>query len=460
MSETIPLHRRDGYAELVPSEDGMLLEATFYPPLEGGELITVEYMEKVLEQSGIVSGILWDVIQETVFACNTEHRQMERVVIARGEPPVDEIPTHIVLRSRFVEKKTLSSDKSSTDYKAFRSYTIVRKDERIGREVAAREGKAGFSIYGKEIASGKKNIPLLAPGKNVRSQEGSFLSEKDGHFVLEGNVFRVEEVLEIQGDVDFSVGHIEYPSDVVIHGEIKDGFRVVAAGSVSCMNTVDASDIICKKDFTAKAGVIGRERGIVRVGGKAEAKFFENCTVEALGGITVKGGCYHCMVSTLGPLDLGEKGRFVGGSARCSGDLVAGSLGNAAQTPTEVFAGINFVMERRFNYTKEKHQELMHTLQNIEQAIKVKPTPQLLDARAKLKRAADGLSKLMPDLFAQVHVNADASITVYGRVFPGVVIHVGGTSLAVDTEKKMVRFVFDRTARKITEEPISKGKAP
>ena len=456
MSETISFQRRDGFVELFPSEDAMLLEGNFYPPIGGGELLTVEYLEKLLEQTGVISGILWDSIQEAVFTCNTEHKSLEKVVMAHGRLPEDEIPSHVVLRSRFSKKKPIVTDSPTADFKAVRSYSIVRKDELLGKEEPARSGKIGLSIYGKEIGNGKKGITLLAPGKNIRSENGSYYSGKDGHLVVEGGEFRVEEVLEIQGDVDFSVGHIEYPSDVVIHGEIKDGFRIVAAGGVACMNTVDASDIICKKDFFAKAGVLGRERGIVRVGGKAEAKFFENCTVEALSDIVAKGGCYHCSMSTLGVLDLGEKGRFVGGSARCGKDMIAGTIGNEAQALTEIFGGINFVMERRYLYTKDKYQEIVLTLQNLEQAIKLKPSSQLLETRNKLKKAADDLQKLSMDLFGRVFTSLDASVSVYGQVHPGTIIHLGGASLSVDKEKKRVRFVFDRSTRKVKEEALTK----
>jgi hypothetical protein len=454
-----PLHRRDGYAEVVADEDGMTVECTLFPPVEDGEILSVDYLEQLLSQKGIIEGVLWEEIGEAVFRCNTEHKIIEHLVLARGSRPVEEIPAHIVLKTRLVRKKTPAEaeEEGKTDYKKFRAYTIVRKGEVIGKEEPLQVGRPGRSVFGKELSYGKKTIPQLIPGLNVRADKGLIYSGKDGHFILQGQVFSVEETLEIKGDVDYSVGHVEYPGDVIIHGEIRDGFRVAAAGSVTCISTVDASEIMCKKDFHAKLGVIGRGKGIVRAGGKVEAKFFENCTVEALGPVTVSGGFFHCLVFTQGTLDLGEKGRFVGGTARCKGGFRCGGLGNEAGTPTEVFGGLDFVMERRYDYAKEKHQTMVLTLQNVEQVLKTKPTEKLVETREKLKKGVLELQHFIDELFPHVQANDEASITVHGRVYPGVTIHLGGISFDIKEEKTQVRFVFDRTARIIREESLKKS---
>jgi uncharacterized protein (DUF342 family) len=91
--------------------------------MEGGQLLTVEYMEILLQQAGITSGILWDAISETVFTCNTEGRIQRDVLIAQGEPPVEAVPEHIALKSRLLHRKTADDlDKGGrADYKEPRS---------------------------------------------------------------------------------------------------------------------------------------------------------------------------------------------------------------------------------------------------------------------------------------------------------------------------------------------------
>jgi uncharacterized protein (DUF342 family) len=114
-------------------------------------------------------------------------------------------------------------------------------------------------------------------------------------------------------------------------------------------------------------------------------------------------------------------------------------------------------MERRYDYAKEKYQSLVLTLQNVEQVLKTKPTDKLVETREKLKKGIAELQKFIGDLFPQVQVNDEASITVYGRVYPGVTIYLGGLSFSLDEAKTQVKFVFDRTARKIREESLKKG---
>ncbi len=454
--------KRDGYAELHPSEDGLSLRATFYPPMEGGQLLTVEYVETLLQQAGITSGILQDVISETIFACNTEGRIQKDVLIAQGTPPVEAVPEHIALKSRLLHRKTADDlDRGGrADYKELRSYITVQKDEPLGKVIPEKEGKTGITIYGKPLPPGKKQIRSLKPGKNITIRNGIVYAEHDGLFVLEGDVFRIEEVLEIKGDVDYSVGHIEFPGDVLIHGEIHDGFNISATGTVTCMSTVDASEIFTKKDFIAKQGIIGRGKGIVRAAGSITAKFIENCTVESLGNITLQGGLFHCQTAALGEIDLGDKGRIVGGAMRAYRNMRCGSAGNQAQTPTSLYGGINFVVERRLRFVEEKQLNATKSLQEVEKDLRHKPTEKLFQLREQLKQSIENLQKIASELLTTLYNPEDVTITVYGKVFPGVMVFMGGASYLVEQEATGVVFRFDRGVNKVRMEPLQpKGQS-
>ncbi|MFQ3621490.1 MAG: flagellar assembly protein A, partial [Spirochaetales bacterium] len=161
--------KRDGYAELHPTEDGMQLFCTFYPPLEGGQLLTVEYLEVLLKQAGVTTGILWDAISESIFTCNTEGRIQKDVLIAKGTPPVEAIPEHIALKSRLLQRKTADDLETGgrTDYKKLHSYITVQEREPLGKLLPEQSGQEGVTIYGKPLTPPKKQIRLLKPGKNV-----------------------------------------------------------------------------------------------------------------------------------------------------------------------------------------------------------------------------------------------------------------------------------------------------
>ncbi|MCX7787617.1 MAG: FapA family protein [Spirochaetes bacterium] len=454
--------KRDGYAELHPSEDGLSLRCTFYPPMEGGQLLTVEYMETLLQQAGITNGILWDTISEAIFTCNTEGRIQREVLIAQGTPPVEAVPEHIALKSRLIHRKTADDlDKGGrADYKELKSYITVQKDEPLGKVIPEKEGKAGITIYGKPLNPGKKQIRILKPGKHIAIRDGIVYAEHDGLFVLEGDTFRIEEVLEIKGDVDYSVGHIEFPGDVLIHGEIHDGFNISASGTVTCMSTVDASEIFTKKDFIAKQGIIGRGKGIVRAAGSITAKFIENCTVESLGSIALQGGLFHCQTAALGEIDLGDKGRIVGGSTRAFRSIRCGSAGNQAQTPTSLYGGIHFVVERRLRFVEEKQLSATKSLQEVEKDLRHKPTEKLFQLRAQLKQTIENLQKIASELLASLYNPEDVTITIFGKVYPGVMIFIGGASYLVEQEATGVVFRIDRSTTKIRMEPLQPKTPP
>lgn len=81
----------------------------------------------------------------------------------------------------------------------------------------------------------------------------------------------MNEVLEIDDDVDYKTGHINFPGDVIIRGEVKDGFKVHSRGSIFCAKTLDASEVISGKDLIVQQGIIGRNKGIIQVEGKLKA---------------------------------------------------------------------------------------------------------------------------------------------------------------------------------------------
>ncbi|MFQ3620395.1 MAG: FapA family protein, partial [Spirochaetales bacterium] len=341
-----------------------------------------------------------------------------------------------------------------------RSYITVQEREPLGKLLPEQSGQEGVTIYGKPLTPPKKQIRLLKPGKNVSIQNGIVYADHDGLFVLEGDTFRVEETLEIKGDVDYSVGHVEFPGDVIIHGEIRDGFNISATGTITCMSTVDASEIFTKKDFIAKQGIIGRGKGIIRAAGSITAKFAENCILESLSTITLSGGLFHCQVAALGSIDLGDKGRVVGGELRSFQNIRCGSAGNQAQTTTTIYAGLHFVVERRLKYVQERQTAATFSLQEVEKDLKHKPTEKLQQLRNQLKQTLENLQKISSDLLATLYNPEETTVTITGKVYPGVRICMGGATYVVEQETNRVQFRLDRTANKVLMEPITTPSSP
>ena len=65
----------------------------------------------------------------------------------------------------------------------------------------------------------------------------------EGVASFEENEIKVAKTLVIDGNVDFSVGNIIFPGDVIVYGSIINGFKVSAQGNVMVFN-----DVICSQE--------------------------------------------------------------------------------------------------------------------------------------------------------------------------------------------------------------------
>src|SRR5208337_5226117 len=106
---------------------------------------------------------------------------------------------------------------------------------------------------------------------------GRVIASCDGRFQVTADSFWVDEVLDILGDVDLRVGNIDFPGDVVIRGEIRDGFAVKAGKSILCTGVIGAARIECGGNLVSQRGIVGREKAVIKAGGAVEAKFLEGC---------------------------------------------------------------------------------------------------------------------------------------------------------------------------------------
>jgi uncharacterized protein len=451
-------HRQDGFIEVVVADDRLEARASFHPPLDEGALLTNDYIGKMLEKAGVQSGILWEAINETMFACNTERHLRENVLVARANPAVPELPAHFKLEEKFL--KSVEADSSEKggkiDFRKRHSYLLVHRGEVLAVEIPAQAGSPGIDVAGSEIPPARTVMETLNPGRNTRLHSGKVVATAHGHFLRREASFWVEDTLEITGDVDYSSGHIEYPGDVVVQGEVHEGFRIAAAGNISCNGVVEVTELLCKKNFTAKAGLIGRGSAIIRVAGTIQAKYAENCHIEALKSVLIKGGIFNCAIFTLGGVDAGEKGRIVGGDITSLGPVSAGQIGKEIGVSTSLTLGVNFVVDRRLRLAREKREELLSELHRIEETLRSSTDIHLFDRREKILAELKRLEAEEQQLLVQLHPAEPPVLTIHGRVFPGTFISMLQASHQVTSVRQRVRFVYDPEMKRIKEEALAK----
>jgi len=452
----------DGYADVRLAEDEMSALADFYPP--GGEMNPIEpdQIADLLSAKEIIEGVDWDAINEAVFRCNTERIRMTDVIVARGTRPIDEVPEHLLIEEQLIKKSSGSEvDSVRIDFREVSPFVLVKEGQELAKYIAKREGSMGTTVLGKAIPYKTRQITVTVPGDNTRVQGKSIVADCDGTFEHNDHYFRVNEVLAIDGHVDYKTGHINFPGDVIIRGEIKDGFKVHSGGSIFCSKTLDASGVISKKDLIVQQGIIGRNRGIIKVAGKVKAKFIENYYVEAKGSVYVENGILNSTIYTLKQVELDRKGVIIGAKIYAQDGVKAVQIGSAMGPRTEIYCGIDYSVQQKMEWIRDKNIKLAFKLKQVEGKLKTTSpgSEKLLQIRGKIKETIHKLNKATHSLIFQLDKNEEAEVVVKGFIFPGAYIEICHLPYIVSRQMKRVRFKLDKAKGKIVAETLANDRS-
>ena len=436
----------DGFAEVKISEDRMLATASFHPPAGTGKSVDFMEVRELIIAKGLRFGIDWDQVKAAISRCNTARKAQVGVEIARGRRPTDEIPNGMEVEPSLLKKEEAGAPgQQAVDFKAISPFRLVKKGDVLARVTPRIEGIAGIDVTGAVVAYGKAPSSAPRPGKNTAAHDGAVVAQCDGKFVLGEESFWVSEVLEIAGDVDYSTGHIDFPGDVIVLGQIKQGFKVKAGGALTCMKLIDASEISCGGDLETGQGILGRMQGTVKVGGKVRAKFIENCYLEAGGDVLVSTGCLNSVIYTLGTLSTGAKGVIIGGKVYAQKGVSAFQIGSTAGVRTEIHCGVDYRVQQKLTWIRDRNIELALKLKEVEGAIASRGVnPRLVELRDKLKAAIRKMNDSAKEMIASLTKNEDAAVAVKGEIHHGVFVEICHVPLIVERPMGKVRLVLDK----------------
>lgn len=439
------------------SADDYKAYSDFSPATGEGAELTMLYVQSVLTEAGIKEGLDLTVIKSTIDYCNKSLKPRKGVKIATGKLAVSEVAPHWNLQDKFFrEAMGFEDDALKVDFKDVSKFIMVKKGELIAIRDPGRPGVAGISVKGKSIPFKKKKIVQFTNGRNTAELDGRLYAATSGRYeVSESRDIHINDVLHIEGNVDYSTGNISFGKDVIIEGEVKDGFKVAAGGSLYCKSNLDASDILCRKDLTVDQGIIGRGAALIRVGGKIEAKFIENCHVESKAGIKVEKNIMNSRVYSLGHLNLGEKGSIVSSHVYCELGVKVCNIGKDGSPYSEIELGFSFVEKRSIESIRQRVDVLKEKLDHLVSLPEYRKTQKKLDLIKQIEQVAERGQVELNEKQKSLYKYPDASITVTGKIFPGNIISICGVKYSVTEEKKKVRFYLNPESHRVECVPLS-----
>jgi len=248
---------------------------------------TAEDLAWALNQAGAVNGLDLDllgrVLSEKLF--DRTHIVAQAVAPVPGEDAVIET----LVRINGEAKPVVLSD-GRADYRNVDNIRQVAAGEVLQRKHPATEGKPGCDVQGKPIPAKPGTDAALKPGINTKiSDDGNTLvSTRGGYLFMQGEALGVGEDFQLQGDVNFKTGNILYHGDVLIQGNVADGFSVEADGNIVIEGSVDGAVVISREgSVTIKGALFGHGHAEIRAGKDIDLQAAQDAKIFAGGCLAV-----------------------------------------------------------------------------------------------------------------------------------------------------------------------------
>jgi uncharacterized protein (DUF342 family) len=435
---------------------------TIYAPFNGGKAVTFEQAKQALEKNGVVFGIIESAIKETILSNNYE----KNVLVAKWQPPVDGQDGAIkYLYDRSRELKPSEKEHGFVDYKDLGLINNITKGSVIAEISLPTEGTPGIDLKGISVPQrpGKKAVFSVGPNTKLNDDETKIIAVIDGNLVYKGGAFTIEDVVTIRGDVDSSTGNIDFLGNVIIKGEVCEGFKVTSKQNITVMGNVNGATIEAIGNVEIKKGCINStviSQGDVTIG------FCEHSKITCKGSLTAQ-TFVICDVYCGGNLSAkNAHGSIMGGKYTSLKGFEAQNIGSKTYTPTEIIVGDNAVL------TKEKEQ-LDKQIQSIDQQIlrctqivdflnekkKIlhnlsKDKEELLGStvRTKVMLGMDKkkLQKRVAEIEAALQVKQHLSVQCKGTVYPGVKVVINDCIYRFENEYKYVKIYLDEDGQIVT----------
>lgn len=353
------------------SRDKMLGVLSFIPPQNGGRLVTLEEVRVAMKDKGVVKGILEEDLKEIV----KNHEPNHKYIIARGQAPVDGKDGSIELAfdvDKFKQVKPKMNEDGTVDLKDLGTVKNIKAGDRLATKIVATPGQDGFNVQGQVLRAQKGREARIPKGRNTKILEDglTLVAEIDGKLEYDDHNVYINSVYTVFGDLDSSIGNIDFVGSVVVHGSLQSGLTIKAGGSVEVRGPVDNAVIIAGTDIILGYGIQGTEKSKLVAKGNVIAKFIQNAYVEA-GGSVITEAILHSTVTAGDSIqvELG-KGTIVGGSVAATNLILARSIGSPMGTVTALQIGVNPSVYVEYKALAEKVKEEKQNLSKIDQSIR------------------------------------------------------------------------------------------
>ncbi|MCL1865796.1 MAG: FapA family protein [Oscillospiraceae bacterium] len=438
------------------SEDRMNVYLILSAPGQGGRDAAPDEVMAAVKDNGIVV----EVNQAAIAGAIAEKTYGHRVLIARGIAPVNGIDGAVSYKfecSGVLSAKT--NERDEMDYKDLGLVKNILTGTVIAEIILPTEGTEGSDVCGNTHLAmpGKDPKYLIGKGTSLNEDGTAIVAETDGNLHWHRDHFTVEEVLIIAEDIGATTGNVDFIGDVLVKGNVLEGFTVKSKKSITVNGTANNAILEADGNIEIKLGCVNStlttKNGGIKVG------FCENSTIDCGGDLT-SASFVACDIFCHGTTyAITGKGIMIGGKMTCLKGMIFNTVGSESYTKTRLTLGNGAIlMEEKFELEKEEAKlteqigkliqiiDMLNALKKNKGSLPTESEDMLSTAiRTRFKNSNDikKINKRISEIENSFLDNANLNVEIRKTIWPGVSVKIGALQKKIDIKQDRCRISID-----------------
>jgi uncharacterized protein (DUF342 family) len=336
----------------------------------------------------------------------------------------------------------------------------VVKGQQVARVHSPETGTDGRAVTGEVLPARKGTAASVHPMAGVvadDSTDGVYIATRDGNAVVapDGSI-DVQETVTIDGNLDITVGKVEFVGSLIVRGEIRGETSVKVGRNLTVTGDVDDAAIEAGGDVTIKNGFMGRGTGRIRAGGIVKVQHVRNQQIVAQNEVHIERESVNGTIVARRCI-VAPRAVIAGGSLEADELVDVGVLGRLEGGQVKVRVGRRGRIVERLAAIEKEARQAEKNLVDVKAAVyklvrakidagslppeREQMLNRLQTTQRQLPRLLEALDAEKNSLTEELQRVADAKLIVRQTISDNVFIEVNGARKFTDTAVEGVMFV-------------------
>lgn len=330
-------------------------------------------LEQFIAARGVKYGVRKDVLK--LICSNPQDFFYSENVVAVGTEPQNGTDgfVKVLYEVGGGSRKPVVREDGSVDYKEIVQLANVKAGQLIAERYPPQPGVPGMNVLGEELSAKDGKEANFKIGKNVvaNAENTGLYAAIDGLITkTDKDKLNVFPVYEVNGDVDYNIGNIDFVGTVVIRGNVLTGFKIRASGDIRVTGGIEGAEVESEGSIEISGGIIGSNKGFVKAGRSVKCSFIQEGNVIAGEDVIVTQSIMHSNVRAGNSITcVGTKGLIVGGLMQAGERVTVRTLGNAMSTATAIEVGVRPELRQELGDLRGSIRDLTASLDKTDKAL-------------------------------------------------------------------------------------------